>query len=64
MKKILPILTALLFYCAATAQDEVNTSFADQMNTVFGSLDLSKVPHAFCLIMAWNSQMFLPITVP
>jgi hypothetical protein len=49
MKKILPILTALLFYCAATAQDEVNTSFADQMNTVFGSLDLSKVPHGILL---------------
>ncbi|PVX46476.1 hypothetical protein C8C85_2337 [Flavobacterium sp. 103] len=49
MKKILVLLFAFLFSVFTNAQQDINTTFATQMNTVFGSLDKTKVPHGILL---------------
>ena len=49
MKKIIFILFPFLFCVCANAQQDINTTFATQMNTVFGSLDKTKVPHGILL---------------
>jgi hypothetical protein len=49
MKKITVLFFAFLFSLFANAQQEINTAFATQINTVFGSLDKTKVPHGILL---------------
>lgn len=49
MKKITALLTIFLISLGGYAQDEVNTSFASQMNTIFGQLDKTRIPHAILL---------------
>lgn len=49
MKKVLPLLLSLFFSCFVSAQQDVNTSISAQMNTVFGSLDMNKVPYSILL---------------
>ncbi len=39
MKKITALLAIFLISLSSYGQDEVNTSFASQMNTIFGQLD-------------------------
>ena len=49
MKKNLLLLFAFLFSLFTNAQQEINTTFATQMNSVFGPLDKTKVPHGVLL---------------
>jgi len=50
MKKKLLFLVGLSFYTLGiNAQTEINTSFAEQMNTVFSDLDKTKIPHGILL---------------
>jgi len=50
MKKKLLFLVGLFFYLLVTnAQTEINTSFAEQMNTLFSDLDKTKIPHGILL---------------
>ncbi|MBG6110284.1 hypothetical protein H4V97_002520 [Flavobacterium sp. CG_23.5] len=49
MKKITFLLFAFLFSIFSNAQQDINTTFATQMNTVFGSLDKTKIPHGILL---------------
>ncbi len=49
MKKITVYLFLFLFSVCIHAQQDVNTSFATQMNDMFGSLDKTKVPNGILL---------------
>lgn len=49
MKKITALLAIFLISLVSYAQDEVNTSFASQMNTIFGQLDKTKIPNGILL---------------
>lgn len=49
MKKNLLLFFAFLFSVFTNAQQETNTTFATQMNSVFGPLDKTKVPHGVLL---------------
>jgi hypothetical protein len=49
MKKITALMAIFLISLVSYAQDEVNTSFASQMNTIFGQLDKTKIPNGILL---------------
>lgn len=49
MKKITALLAIFLISLSSYGQDEVNTSFASEMNTIFGQLDKTRIPHAILL---------------
>ncbi|WP_299108884.1 T9SS type A sorting domain-containing protein [uncultured Tenacibaculum sp.] len=52
MKRILLWLGLVLYTTLATSQEEINTTFATQMNTMFGQLNKNKVPNGILLDMA------------
>ncbi|MGG8497228.1 esterase/lipase family protein [Tenacibaculum sp. TC6] len=52
MKRILLWLVFVIYTTLTTAQEEINTTFANQMNTLFGQLNKSKVPKGILLDMA------------
>ncbi len=49
MKNIIVSLCFITAMSFTSAQTETNTSFADQMNTVFSTIDKTKVPHGILL---------------
>jgi hypothetical protein len=49
MKKIIPALFIFLFSVCVHAQQDINTSFATQMNDMFGQLDKTKIPNGLLL---------------
>jgi len=49
MKKELLLFSLLFCVFNVNAQTEINTSFAEQMNTVFSDLDKTKIPHGILL---------------
>ena len=49
MKYILSFLFCLILSLTTFAQQEINTTFKTQMNTTFGNLDKSRVPHGILL---------------
>lgn len=49
MKNTLLKIVFLLFFVCATAQDEVNNSFGQQMANTFAPLEKNRVPHGLLL---------------
>ena len=49
MKRLLLLCSFVLLTNIAFAQQEINYDFTNQMNTLFGQLDKSKIPHGILL---------------
>lgn len=49
MKKFITFFLALIFSLNLLAQQEINTTFKNQMNTMFSTLDKTRVPHGILL---------------